>query len=73
MSPDFRSLPLGSLNSGESSYLKVRHGVALRGDRRGRSSNTFNSAADGIPKKLRPPLSWLIVNGAKLLWAPAHS
>ena len=28
MSPDFRSLPSGFLNSGKSSYLKVRHGVA---------------------------------------------
>ena len=28
MSPDFRSFPLGFLNSDESSYLKVRHVVA---------------------------------------------
>ena len=36
MSPDFRSLPYGSLNSGESSYLKVRHGVAFTGEKRTR-------------------------------------
>ena len=33
MSPDFRSLPVDLLNSGESSYLKVGHGVAQQSHR----------------------------------------
>ena len=53
----FKVSAIGNVPSFGFTLLKARHGVARRGDRRGRLRNTFNFAAEVIPKKLRPPLS----------------
>ena len=44
MSPDFRSSLLGCLDYGESSYLKVRHGVAPMGRQQMKREITFKPA-----------------------------
>ena len=69
-------------SSGESSYLKVRHGVARRGDRKGSLVNTLSFGAEIIAieecnhcnSKDIAAATIVASYGAPLaLWAPAHS